>query len=137
MPRFLATNAIDKAMQDAMDTSSRSVGCGPVSVPPRVAGSSTAISKPPTSETARLPPVQRVSTVRSIACALPARFAGCQGAQTCAVTLNWSRVSSLTYVDKAGHIHAVLIDEVTTAGGTELSTTIEILSHVVITPPPG
>jgi hypothetical protein len=46
-------------------------------------------------------------------------------------------VSSLTYVDRAGHIHAVLIDEVTTAGGTELSTTIEILSDVVITPPPG
>jgi hypothetical protein len=46
-------------------------------------------------------------------------------------------VESLTYVDKAGHIHAVLLDTVTTASGSRLSSTIEILSDVVITPPPG
>jgi hypothetical protein len=49
-------------------------------------------------------------------------------------------LSHLTYMDKAGHIHAVLIDTVTTisdgvtSGG---STTIEILADVVVTPPPG
>ena len=42
-------------------------------------------------------------------------------------------ISSTTYVDSAGHLHAVLIDDVTVGG----STTMEILSDVVVTPPPG
>ena len=65
MPRLFATKANARAMQDATDASSRSVGCGPVSVPPESRGSSTTISNPPASTTARIPPVHRVLTVRS------------------------------------------------------------------------
>jgi|tagenome__1003787_1003787.scaffolds.fasta_scaffold20989083_5 hypothetical protein len=46
-------------------------------------------------------------------------------------------VDSLTYMDNAGHLHGVLIDTVTTTGGSGTSTTLEILADVVITPPPG
>ena len=42
-------------------------------------------------------------------------------------------VSSLTYMDDSGHLHAVLLDQVTTipAGG-DASTTLEILSDVPV-----
>jgi len=40
-------------------------------------------------------------------------------------------------VDKAGHLHAVLVNTILTAAGGASSRTIEILADVVVTPPPG
>lgn len=42
----------------------------------------------------------------------------------------------VTYIDSAGHVHAVLIDMVTTTTDGQLVTTMEILDDVVVNPPP-
>lgn len=65
MPRRFATHTSDRVKQDDSEARNRSVGCGPVSVPPESAGSSTTISNPPASLTARIPPAHRVLTVRT------------------------------------------------------------------------
>src|SRR5689334_17136551 len=70
-PRRRATWANAKVRHEATDASSRSVGWGPVSVPPADSGSSTTMSNSPASTTARMPPSQRATTVRSSTALVP------------------------------------------------------------------